>query len=63
MSEQPIEILGEKIDPEKMPVLHQWAKTNPKGLEKTLLRMSNKSRVSVASEMANLESDMQTDND
>ena len=61
--EQPIEILGEEIDPDQMPVLYKWAKKNPDGLTRTLKRMSEKNNESIGSAMAMLESDMRTDND
>jgi hypothetical protein len=61
--EKPIEILGEEIDPEQMPVLYKWAKINPEGLARQLKSMSEKNKVSVASVMVMLESDTRTDND
>ncbi len=60
---KPIIILGEEIDPEQMPVLHKWAKVNPKGLENTLNSMSEKDGSTISTNMVMLESDMQTDND
>lgn len=63
MSDSSIEILGEKIDPEQMPVLYKWAKVNPEGLERTLKAMSEKDGSSISTNMVMLESDMRTDND
>lgn len=61
--EKPITILGEKIDPDRMPVLYKWAKVNPEGLARTLKSMSEKDGSSIATNMVMLESDMQADND
>lgn len=33
---RPINILGEMVDPDNMPILYRWAKTNPETLEKQL---------------------------
>ncbi len=36
-----INILGESIDPDNMPRLYNWAKTNPETLERQLKSIAN----------------------
>lgn len=36
-----IKILGEMIDSENMPILYNWAKSNPETLEKQLKSIAN----------------------
>lgn len=58
--EKPIEILGEMIDPNNMPKLHKWAKTNPETLESQLKSIADKwHNGSISAAMQALESDLE----
>lgn len=58
--EQPIE--GVDLPEETYPVLSQWAKDNPRYLEKILRGMVEKQGGTLQSAAINLELDLQTDN-
>lgn len=56
--EQPIEFLGEKLDPKCYPILYKWALRNPETLKSQLLSLANLHGGSIVNAMQNLESDL-----
>jgi len=57
---EPIIILGEEIDPDNMPKLYSWARTNPYTLEKQLKSIADKwHQGSIRSALVNFEMDLE----
>lgn len=60
--EDPINILGEEIDPENFPALYKWAKINKMGLENTIKKMQAVDNSSVSAILITLETEFGNDN-
>lgn len=56
---QPIEFLGEKLDPKYYPVLYKWAKSNPETLKNQLISLAKQPGGSIVNAMQCLESDLE----